>query len=96
MDLTHDDIRRLANLCRLELSEEEVDRYSQQLTGILGEIDKVRSLDTQGVPETSQVSGLSHVLRADEMESYGATPDELLACSPMPVEDHSIQINRIL
>ncbi len=96
MQLTHDDVRRLAQLARLKLTDSEVDRLSKQLTDILSYVDMLREVDTSGIPETSQVTGLVTVTRPDVVDANLATPDELLECSPLPKQDHQIRIKRIM
>jgi aspartyl-tRNA(Asn)/glutamyl-tRNA(Gln) amidotransferase subunit C len=96
MQLTHDDVRRLAQLARLKLTDSEVDRLSKQLTDILSYVDMLREVDTSGVPETCQVTGLVTVTRPDEVDVSLATPDDLLECSPLPKQDHQIRIKRIM
>ncbi|MFA6024494.1 MAG: Asp-tRNA(Asn)/Glu-tRNA(Gln) amidotransferase subunit GatC [Candidatus Gracilibacteria bacterium] len=96
MKLTKEQIEKIAQLARLRLSEEEMERYADQLTTILNYVDMLKELDTAGVPETSQVTGLTSVTREDEGRGSLATPDELLACSPLEKVDHQIRIKRIM
>jgi aspartyl-tRNA(Asn)/glutamyl-tRNA(Gln) amidotransferase subunit C len=92
MSLTYDDVRHIAKLSRLELSEEEVALYADQLTSILGYVDMLREVDTAGVEATAQATGLSNVLRPDELRTEPlAEPDALLATSPLPITDHQIE-----
>jgi aspartyl-tRNA(Asn)/glutamyl-tRNA(Gln) amidotransferase subunit C len=92
MSLTHDDVRHIAKLARLKLSEEEVDVFAGQLTSILGYVDMLREVDTTGVEATAQATGLSNVLRADELRAEPlAEPDALLGTSPLPITDHQIE-----
>lgn len=54
MDQTPDiDVRRIAALARLELTDEEVTLFSRQLRDILAYADQVQQVDTAGVPPTS-------------------------------------------
>lgn len=99
MKLTKEQVEKIAQLARLKLSEEEMERYADQLTTILDYVDILKELDTTGVPETSQVTGLTSVTREDEVRGKsqsGATPDELLACSPLEKNEHQLSIKRIL
>lgn len=96
MQLSEDDVRHLAHLARLGLSDEEVTRYTGQLTDILSWAEMIQEAPTDGVPETSQVTGLSTVLREDEVKQDHATPDELLETSPLEKMDHQIRIKRIM
>lgn len=63
--INKDQIEKIANLARIELSEKEKELYSQQLSGILGFVEKLSEVDTDGVAETSQVTGLENVYRED-------------------------------
>lgn len=96
MKLTQDDVRRLAHLARLNLTQEEVERLANELTDILNYVDMLTEVDTEGVPETSQVTGLSNVTRPDEIDQSLCEPDALLETSPLPKRDHQIRIKRMM
>lgn len=96
MKLTLEQIRKIAQLARLELSDEEMERYAGQLTDILSYVEMLKELDTSSVKETSQVTGLSNVTRGDELGVALCTPDELLGCSPLPKDDHQIRVKRVI
>ncbi len=49
-ELTRADVRRIAALARLELTETELDLYARQLTSILEYADRLQAVDTAGVP----------------------------------------------
>ena len=59
-------VLHVARLARLGLSEEEVERMAGELSGILEHVDRIASLDLEGVEPTSHVVELENVLRADE------------------------------
>lgn len=90
--LSHDDVRHIAKLARLNLSDAEVKKYSGELTNILGYIDMLKEVDTSSVEPTAQVTGAGNVAREDSVyTSPLAEPDALLATSPLPIIDHQIQ-----
>jgi aspartyl-tRNA(Asn)/glutamyl-tRNA(Gln) amidotransferase subunit C len=60
------DVRRIAALARLELTPDEVERFSRQLRDILAYADQVQQVDTTGVPPTSHPLGDSQIWREDE------------------------------
>ena len=64
--IDREQVLHVARLARLELSEDEVERMSGELTGILGHIEKIGELDLDGVKPTSHVVEVSNALRADE------------------------------
>ena len=90
--LTHDQVRHIAKLARLTLSDAEVEKFTTELTSILKYIDLLQEVDTNGVEATAQVTGQSNSLRDDVIYPAPlAAPDELLGTSPLPVIDHQIQ-----
>ena len=64
--LTAEDVRAIADLARLELTDEEVALYQQQLSGILDYFQKLEEVDTSHIDPTSTVLPLTNVMRADE------------------------------
>jgi aspartyl-tRNA(Asn)/glutamyl-tRNA(Gln) amidotransferase subunit C len=68
MQSTTFDVDHLAELARMQLTVEERERFSQELPRILEYVDQLQELETTGVAETAQVTGLTDVLRADEPE----------------------------
>ena len=73
----------MARLARLALSDEEVERMRQELDGILGYIDKLSALNTEGVEPTSHAVPLVNVMRDDE-PAPSLPPAEMLANAPDP------------
>jgi len=64
--LSADDVRAIADLARLELNDDDVERYQQQLSDILGYFQKLEELDTSHIDPTSSVLPLTNVMRADK------------------------------
>jgi aspartyl-tRNA(Asn)/glutamyl-tRNA(Gln) amidotransferase subunit C len=64
--IDRDQVLHVARLARLQLTDDEVERMSGELTGILGHIEKIGELDLEGVPPTSHVVEVTNALRADE------------------------------
>ncbi len=96
MQLTKEQVQKIAQLARLELTDEEMEKYAGQLTSILTYAEMLKELDTSSVAETSQVTGLSNVTRSDELGAALCTADELLECSPLPKDDHQIRVKRVI
>ena len=55
----------VARLARLELTDDEVARMSDELSAVLGHIEKISELDLHGVPPTTHVVEVSNALRPD-------------------------------
>ncbi len=93
--LTPQDILKLARLAKLQLTEEELAQFANELTAITEYIEQLSSVDTNGLKPTSQVTGLTSVMRKDEVINYGPTPDDLLKNAPA-TENHHIKVKRVL
>ncbi|HUJ35329.1 MAG TPA: Asp-tRNA(Asn)/Glu-tRNA(Gln) amidotransferase subunit GatC [Solirubrobacteraceae bacterium] len=84
--LDRDQVLHVARLARLELSDDEVERMSVELSKVLDHIEKIRELDLEGVRPTSHVIDVVNALRADEPEP--SLPREvILAAAPEPLND---------
>ncbi len=92
--LTEEQVRHIAKLARMELTDEEVKKFTVQIGGVLEYVDVLQEVDTEGVPETSQVTGLTNVMEEDEIQPSQSSREELLACSEMPVESKQIKVPR--
>lgn len=77
MKLTKDDVKHVAKLANLPLSEKEEELYSEQLSKILDYVEQLNQVDTKGVETTFNVSGQENVMRADETVA-SLTQDEAL------------------
>lgn len=72
MALSREEILRLADLSRLSLSEEEIQRMSETIDPVLAFVGRLANVDTAGVPESEDEFGVA--LRADV--AHGASQDE--------------------
>lgn len=67
MSLTADDVRRIAQLSRLALSQAEVERTLDQLNAVFELIGQLQSVDTEGVEPMTHAQDMALRLRADEI-----------------------------
>jgi aspartyl-tRNA(Asn)/glutamyl-tRNA(Gln) amidotransferase subunit C len=81
MALSADEVRYIARLARVALSDEEVARLQGQLSDILDHFAVLNEVDTEGVPPTAQTFEMTNVLREDETAPSN-TRDEILANAP--------------
>lgn len=79
------DIRYVAALARLELSDEEAATYQEQLAGILDYMKKIDELDVGGIEPTAHANPVMNVLRQDE-ERPGLTQEEVLSNAPKALQ----------
>ena len=66
MAISREDVIHVSRLARLELSEEEIERFTHQLGAILDYISMLNELDTEDVPPTAHVLEITNVFREDE------------------------------
>jgi aspartyl-tRNA(Asn)/glutamyl-tRNA(Gln) amidotransferase subunit C len=83
MAISRQDVETVARLARLALTDQEKDHYTAQLASILGYIEKLKELNTDGVEPTSHTLPLSNVWREDGLRPVpGASPEGLLSNAP--------------
>ena len=92
--LTREDVAHVAYLARLDITEDELDLYTEQLGAVLAHAADIEALDTEGVPPTAHPLPISNVLREDEVEP-SIDRDEVLSSAPA-VEDGRFRVPRIL
>jgi aspartyl-tRNA(Asn)/glutamyl-tRNA(Gln) amidotransferase subunit C len=69
MKLSSDQITQIATLARLELSVAEKTMYAKQLSAVLEYVEMLDEVNTEGVEETCQVTGLKNVMRWDDVKT---------------------------
>jgi len=90
MTISRDEVLHVARLARLELSEQEVERFAEQLSAILEAVGKVSELDLEGVEPTAHPLDLANVWAEDEPRP-SLSADEALANAP-DREDDSFRV----
>lgn len=80
------DVRYIARLARLELSDEEVAKYQAQLSDVLTFVEKLRTVDVSAVEPTAHASPVFNVFRQDAVQG-SFTPKEALANAPRQAND---------
>ena len=84
--ITADDVRKVAQLARLELPEDTVATYTGQLERILDYVAHLQQVDTEGIPPTTRAVEVVNVCRADRVEAT-AIREQLLDLAPQREED---------
>lgn len=87
MAISKDEVKRIADLARIELTAAEIEQYQVELSGILDYIDQLNELDTTDVPPTAQVTGLENQMRPDVV-NYEFKRDDMLASAIETAEGH--------
>ena len=92
--ISREDVAHVARLARLDVTEEELDRFADQLAAVLEHAADLAALDTAGVPPTAHPYPLVNILR-DDVVGPSLDRDEVLAMAPA-VEDGRFLVPRIL
>ncbi|MBI2935633.1 MAG: Asp-tRNA(Asn)/Glu-tRNA(Gln) amidotransferase subunit GatC [Chloroflexi bacterium] len=82
MALSREEVLHIAILCRIALSEEEIELLRDQLSNILEQFEALKELDTGDVPPTSHSVALASVMREDQAKDP-FPKEETLANAPL-------------
>jgi aspartyl-tRNA(Asn)/glutamyl-tRNA(Gln) amidotransferase subunit C len=86
VELSHDEVRRIAELAKLDLTDDEVALYAGQLSHVLDYFQKLQQVDTSHIPPTASVLPLKNVLR-DDIAGKALSPDEVVANAAHTVDN---------
>lgn len=93
--LSPEEVGGIARLARLGVSAEALQTTAESVSDILELVDQLQAAQTQDTPPTSQVTGLTDVLRPDRVEPSSIPPAELVARAPRH-EGSYIVVKRVL
>ena len=91
--ISEKEVRHVAKLARLELTDEEVEKYSKQLGDILKYVEKMNEIDTEGIEPMPHAIPLYNVMREDIVK-YEETKEELMKNAPYE-EDGFFRVPKI-
>ena len=93
--ITNDDVRHLAQLSSLQMSDTEVESLRADIEKIINYINQLDELDTDGVEPTYQVTGLQNVWRDDEIIDSSVSRRQLLALAAHQ-SDNCVKVPKVL
>ena len=79
--ISSDEVKKVAQLARLELNESEIQKHAEQLEKILGYIKQLEKINTENVPCTTRAIEVVNVFRKDEKKNY-INSEELIDLAP--------------
>jgi len=94
-NISHDDVRHLAQLSNLSLQDDEIDTLAADLGNILGYVKQLGELETEGVEPTYQVTDLQNIGRSDIVGDVSITREQLLALTPATT-DNQVKVPKVL
>ncbi len=93
-ELSADDVRHIAALARIGMTDEDVERFRTELSSILGHFDVLARIDTEGVEPTNNGADLLNVMVADE--SRPSLPSERVLANATTREDDLFRVKAVL
>ena len=93
VELSHDEVRKIAELAKLDLTDAEVALYAGQLSNVLQHFQRLQALDTSHIPPTASVLPLRNVFRPD-IPAEPLTPEQVVANAASSL-DNQFRVNAI-
>lgn len=94
MPLTVEEVRHIAQLARLELTDDEQARFAEQLSDVLEYADRLKAVETSGIPPTASVLPLQAPLRPDRARP--CPPQELMLRNAPDQQAGLFRVPRVL
>lgn len=94
MQLSREDIEKLSLLARIELTEEEKEKYRNEITQVLDYVEQLNEVNTEGVVPIAHVTGLFQELREDMVQPTAGAAD-LIAQAPES-QDNQVKTKKVL
>ena len=86
--LTEDEVRRVATLCRIGLSDAEVERLRDEMPGLIAEVSVLQNIDTSNVEPTGHAVEEVHTVMRDDEPRPAMTVEETLSNAPRREGDY--------
>lgn len=95
MNISQSEIKHIATLARLKLSDSEEAKLQLEMASILGYVAKLDEVDTKKTQITAQVSGLCNVTRPDYVETWPQS-EVMAALNQGEIENGQVKVKRVL
>ena len=92
--ITAKDVEYIAGLARINLGENDSEKYQKELSAILDFVSQLSEINTEKIEPISQITGLENVLREDEITNVPNT-EKLLENAPEK-EETSFRVNKVI
>lgn len=95
MHLTKEDVLRIAELAHLRLAEEEIGKFGEQLSSVLEYVGQLSNVDVIGFEPAAHITGVSNVLRRDEVRPTDSKVREALLKAAPAREGDLIKVKAV-
>lgn len=93
--ISTEDVKYVAALAKIAITDDEAAKFTKELDAILGYVQQLDAVDTTGLQPTYQVTGLTSVMRPDELIDYHTTRNDLLK-NAARTRDGYIEVPKVL
>ena len=94
--VSEEEVKHIAELARIELTAEEVNKFTKEISDILGYIEQLKEVNTEGVEPISQVTGKINVFREDVAEDADQEKKDIMAKNYPDSQDGYIKVKQIM
>ena len=75
--LTIKDTKRVAELAKLDLTSDEIDKFTPQLLAVINLMDELNEVNTENTLPTAQTTNLENITRTDEVDNTNCLPQQI-------------------
>ena len=79
--ISSSDVRKVAQLARLEIPEDQIETYTEQIQEILSYVDQLQEIDTENIPPTTRAVEVVNAMR-DDLVEVNCSREDLLNQAP--------------
>ena len=94
MALSKDEVKKIAHLARLELTDSELEMFAGQLSAILDHAEMLKEVDTKNVEPISQITGLKNITFEDKVKTC-EIQSKLLKESPQEIQNNMTKVKSV-
>ena len=91
-----EEVEHIAELARIELTKEEKEKFSDELSDVLGYVEQLQEVDTKDIEPVSQVTGLVNVVREDVAEDFGEDGRKIMISNFPEEKDGRIKVKQVM
>ena len=91
-----EEVEHIAELARIELTKEEREKFSDELSDVLGYVEQLQEVDTKKIKPVSQVTGLVNVVREDIAENFEEDGREIMISNFPEGKDGCIKVRQVM
>lgn len=94
--VSEEEVRHIAELARIELADEEIQRFAKEISDVLGYVQQLQEVDTDEVQPVSQVTGKVNIFREDAAVDSSEETKDIMAENYPDKQDGYIKVKQIL